>query len=292
MVCGTIPGVFSLGEITHFSWELHKDQNENTTAAPGRCSCLQKFNNCAAWGKILAVLSEKVGYDVYENPYRFSLGFASPLELHASFLGVARRMIALKSLYSAGSHLVSARYPTSAANSWLLFDIIGEVCGVTHVVDSSKCFVRMNMLHRMRPSDIRVVVLVRDVRGIANSARGRSKDPIAAARQWCWFYERVFRTLRNAEADWLLVKYEDLCKGPARERRRVAEFTGINGVRGACRVDTREHHLVAGNRIRYKGRLEIEEKDWRKHLSGDLEARILKIAARLFGEYPALEPSG
>ena len=292
MVCGTIPGVFSLGEITHFSWELYKDQNENTSSTAGRCSCLQKFNACAAWGKILAVLNEKVGYDVYEDPYRFSLGFASPLELHALFLGIARRMIASKFLYSAGSRLVSARYPTSAANSWLLFDTISEVCGVTHVVDSSKIIVRLNMLHRMRPSDIRVVVLVRDVRGIANSAQSRSQDPIAAARQWYWFYERAFRTLRNAKANWLLVKYEDVCKDPAKERRRVAEFAGIDGVQGDCRIDTREHHLVAGNRIRYKGKLEIKEKDWRKHLSDDLEERILKITARLFREYPTLEPSG
>ena len=292
MVCGTIPGVFSLGEITHFSWELYKDQNENATSAAGRCSCLQKFNACAAWSKILNALNKKVGYDVYENPYRFALGFASPLKKHAFFLGTARRAIASKSLYSAGSHLVSARYPTSAANSWLLYDTISEVCGVTHVVDSSKIIVRLNMLHRMRPSDTRVVVLVRDVRGIAGSAQGRSRDPIAAVRQWYWFYERVFRTLRNAQTDWLLVKYEDVCRNPAKERRRVAEFAGIGNVRGACRVDTREHHLVAGNRVRYKGKLEIKETDWRRNVSADLEARVLKIAARLFREYPILEPSG
>ena len=289
MVCGTIPGVFSLGEITHFSWELYKDQNENTTSTAGRCTCLRKFNACAAWSKILVALNKKVGYDVYEDPYRFALGFASPLNKHAFFLGIARRMIASKSLYSAGSRLVSARYPTSAANSWVLFDTISEVCGVTHVVDSSKIIVRLNMLHHMRPSDVRVVVVLRDVRGIAGSALGRSQDPIAAARQWYWLYERAFRMLRNAQIDWLLVKYEDVCKDPARERRRVAEFAGIDGVRSDCRVDTREHHLVAGNRVRYKGKLEIKETDWRRNVSADVEARVLKIAARLFREYPTLE---
>jgi len=292
MVCGTIPGVFSLGEVTHFAWELHKDQKENGTSTAGRCSCLRKFNACTAWAKILAALNEKVGYDVYEDPYRFSVGFASPLEAHAFFLGIARRAISSKSLYSAGSHLVSARYPSSAANSWLLFDTIGEVCGATHVVDSSKIIVRLNMLHRMRPSDTRIVVLVRDVRGVAGSARGRSGDPIAAARKWYWFYERALRTLRNARAEWLLVKYEDVCRDPAKERQRVATFAGIDGVQSTCRVDTREHHLVAGNRVRYKGKLEIKETDWRGHISGDLETRVLKIAARLFREYPILEPSG
>jgi len=291
MVCGTIPGVFSMGEIVHFSWELDKDQNENTNSKAGRCSCLKKYTACEAWGKVLAALSKETNYNVYEDPYRFILGFSSPPKAHDLVVSIARRSIASKSLYSIGSRFVSARYSQSAANSWLLYDTIGNVCGATHVVDSSKCFIRLNLLHSMRPSDTRIVVLVRDVRGIAGSALGRSKDPVAAARQWYWFYRRMFRTLRNAQADWLLVKYEDLCRNPTEERRRIAAFAGIDYVQSTCRIDTREHHLMAGNRMRYKGELEIKETDCRKQLSRDLEQRVLKIAADLFREYPTLKSS-
>ena len=65
IVTGTIPRVFSTGEMTMFPLYIN--------ARGTRCSCGAAFRECPAWKPVVTELSRQVGYDVYENPSRFRM---------------------------------------------------------------------------------------------------------------------------------------------------------------------------------------------------------------------------
>ena len=299
IVCGTVPGVFSMGEIVFLPWELHRDRNESNPCPEGWCSCLKKYSCCPTWTKILAALKDRLGYDVYQNPYRFQIGFLPRRRDHRFEMPgeiIFRHMLfpflQRKSSFSLANRLIAAKYRWTADNSWILFDTIAETYGVTHVVDSTKCPVRMNLLRDIRPSDISVILLVRDVRGVAHSCKKRGKDPVAAARQWTIFYQCTLRILERSKQSYLLIRYEDLARDPLSERQRIATFIGKSNVDGQIDVDTRDHHLVGGNSMRYKGKLQIKpSEDWRDELPANLKQTILQTAEKLFQNYPVLKYS-
>jgi hypothetical protein len=135
----------------------------------------------------------------------------------------------------------------------------------------------------MRPGYVRVLVLVRDVRGVAYSAQKLKMDPVMAAIGWLKQYQRIFRTLKNMKnVQCLLVRYEDLVLDPVKERMRIAGFLGLPEPAGKLEIDTRGMHLVAGNRMRYCGQLKVNpDEEWRDELASDLQDLIGKIGKQL-----------
>ncbi len=72
ILVGTIPGVFSTGECFYFPWQLHRDGGV-CELGQDICSCGKKFSECETWVKVVTTLSQKVGYNVYADPFRFKV---------------------------------------------------------------------------------------------------------------------------------------------------------------------------------------------------------------------------
>ncbi len=73
----------------------------------------------------------------------------------------------------------------------------------------------------------------------------------------------------------ITVLYEELAENPQKIRDNLARFLGINVQNEPVRIDTREHHLVAGNPMRYKGKISIRYDDsWKNVLEGGIKDKI------------------
>ena len=168
-------------------------------------------------------------------------------------------------------------------NNWMMFDTIGHTCDVQYVVDSSKHIYRAKLLHSRRPSDVYVLLLIRDLRGLAYSSIRRGRDPLRTARKFVRQYNRILATVRNMDgAAYTAVGYEQLCADPVGQRRRIAKFLGLEDPGDTLEIDTTKHHLAGGNPMRMKGKIEIKlDESWKENLAPDLQVRIEKIAGKL-----------
>lgn len=79
-VIGSIPGVFSTGEVTYLPWQIYRRTGgdpsvtkEEALAKQDVCSCLNTFRACDTWKTIIDRLSGAVGFDIYEDPFRFKM---------------------------------------------------------------------------------------------------------------------------------------------------------------------------------------------------------------------------
>jgi len=287
ILAGTVPGIFSTGECEWFPWQLYRNGGV-CELGQDVCSCGEKFSECETWVKVVTALSQKVGYDVYGDPFRFKIKIFSNQGYNKDSTFSERLFkascirfmqfyypIYLRNFFS---HL--ARKEVN--NSWFLFDTISEKIGARCIVDSSKDIMRMKFLHEKRPNDVYAVLLIRDILGVSASAVKRGGDPLVEARDWFNLYTRIFRILRKTDNLKIInVLYEELAENPQKIRNKIARFLDINAPKQPVRIDTREHHLVAGNPMRYTGKISIKYDDsWKKVLEGDIIDKINTIKVK------------
>jgi len=296
ILTGTIPGVFSTGECVWFPWQLHRDGGV-CELGQDICSCGKKFSECETWVKVVTTLSQKVGYNVYDDPFHFKITMFHSQRYNgkSTFSEKLLRASCIRFmqfyypffLSKFFSHLVREE----VINSWLLFDTISETIGSKCIVDSSKSITRMKFLHKERPNDVFVAVLIRDILGVAASAAKRGEDPINQAKAWVDYYKRAFRILKKTRnLKFIIVEYEKLAKNPLEIRNKLAKFLELDELQGPVRINTREHHLVAGNPMRYKGLTSIRYDDsWKNIITGDYKDKINKLKVDFVSKLRVLE---
>lgn len=306
-IIGSIPCVFSTGEVTYLPWQIHRRPEgpssvtrEEALAQQNVCSCLRTFRACDTWVQIINRISEAVGFDVYQDPFRFKIAifanqrYVRPREMrwlkllfhHLPLYYIPHRTIeyamkksALAPLAKLSKHLIRNRLK----NNWLLFDTIGEVCGSQYVVDSSKDMLRLQMLHSFRPTDVRVILLVRDICGVAYSEIKRKGNPLMRARQWVSYYNRIMPQLHSIKnVNYHVVLYENLTRDPIGQRRRIAEYLDLPDPGDNIQIDTTKSHLVAGNPMRYRGKIDIKHDNaWQAEINESLRREIRDIGQAL-----------
>ena len=274
LLAGTIPGVFSTGEFTYFSWQIYRNGGM-CPLGQDRCTCGAKFSDCKVWGPVVQSLSQEKGFDIFNSPFSFKTATFKNPEYGKSTTGMERivaacynRLMPLKATRPATS-VLGAFAKESVLNSWMIADTLEKIKSIKYVVDSSKSITRWHLLHSYRPFDTYPIVLMRDLRGVASSALKQKKDPIKAAREWMIYYQNAYYTIRNSHnVSPLFVHYEDLCNRPLLTRNRIARQIGAETSSTLPEIDTRNHHLIAGNPMRYKGPLTIrQDKTWKSSLS-------------------------
>ena len=301
-VMGSIPGVFSTGEVTYLPLQIQRRGADPPTVSQEQareigdvCSCLSCFRTCSVWAPVVRRLSEKSGFDIFQDPLRFKIALLAPHKYvardqkpwtHFARLQLPRFVINTAAQHRALNSVVRVArscMQRTVRNNWLLFDTIAEVMGTKCTVDSSKDLLRFLMLHAHRPSDIRMVFLIRDIRGVALSFLKRKQDPIVFARHWVRYNNRIMSVVNSDERiDYQIVLYEDLARDPVGQRRRLASFLGLPDPGDEIHIDTRERHLVAGNPMKYQGNITIRhDRAWREELDPDVRREIDKISQGL-----------
>ncbi|MCB0977629.1 MAG: sulfotransferase [Acidimicrobiales bacterium] len=200
----------------------------------------------------------------------------------------------------------------SADQLWYLDHVVrvlraaGSCAGPGTVVMDSTKHISTAALVTIDPRlDVRVLHVVRDPRGVANS-RTRAKprpeagnvamstrDPkVTAAR---WVTDNLgFELLARRGVPTLTVRYEDVIADPETQLRRIASFAGVDTspgdfdfVSGRTARFSTPMHSAAGNPMRFDGDvLELrEDTGWRNELSAGQRRAITMITAPLLGRY-------
>jgi hypothetical protein len=268
-VLGAMPGFVNVGELT--------DIYRRDAPRSERCGCGETFASCPFWSK--------VGQRIYGEAEWDSEHLAAVDKLR-SRVTRQRYLPRLLALPLAG-HGFQRSLSDYAKNYSLLYQSIAAEAGATCIVDASKWPGQALALSRAG-LDIRVIHLIRDVRGVAYSfgKQGVRRPQALDQHDVMWRQKAVncatgwnarqltLEVMRRLGVRAVRVRYEDFVSQP---RRTVeAALTGL-GVPysqaqlshlGDDRVTLDASHGIAGNPARFGGG-EItfrSDEAWREHL--------------------------
>lgn len=175
-----------------------------------------------------------------------------------------------------------ARHSLNADDQWHrylsltreLFKAIQTVSGAEAIIDSSKRPNRALALSWIEDVDLRVIHLVRDVRGVACSRiRKTSKRPIDRAISWHRCNRKSNRVRKYlGSTTTMLLRYEDLVADPKTSLGRLSDFTGLDFELISKKLEQgssfRSEHAIAGNRLRMQQTIQLApDTRWRQELS-------------------------
>ncbi|MGI8523661.1 MAG: sulfotransferase [Nocardioides sp.] len=262
---GAVPGAVNAGELNAiFSRVATQDQ---------RCGCGELFSACPFW---TAVGERAFG------------GWSS---VTARMSQLQPRVIRQRHVPSLATGVAGAAY-LRELDEYLdcyrrLYDAVSAVSGADVVVDASKSTAQLFALRRIGGLDLRVLNLVRDSRGVANSwnksgiSKPQSKDgdllgtypPHQLAVLWA-LLQLECSVLAAASPHAARVRYEDLVARPRPTLEQALSSVGLAPAADAL-AHIGEHsvvlepsHGVAGSRTRFTtGRIDLQLDDaWRASL--------------------------
>jgi hypothetical protein len=262
---GAVPGSVNTGELNAiFSRVSSQDQ---------RCGCGEPFSLCPFW--------TSVGDQAFGG-WASVTGRMSQLQPR-----LIRQRHVLRMLTGVASPTYRRELDEYLDVHHRLYRAVSAVSGADVVVDASKSTAQLFALRRTRGLDLRVINLVRDSRGVANSwskagiVKPQSKDgaqmgtyaPHRLAVLWAAL-QLECAVLRAAAPYSARVRYEDLVARPRPTLERALQQVGLPPANGAlAHVGERSVHLtpshgVAGSRTRFTaGRIELSLDDaWRSAL--------------------------
>jgi len=276
---GAYPDVFSCGELGNLLQSMGSTEEY--------CACSERAGECRFWQSVMRQWSRVVPgfsqeeYRMLQHRYERLRSLLFPLN-DLSFNG---RRFARYAEYTRG-----------------LFEAISELSGAGVIVDSSKSPARALALSRVPGLDLRMLHLVRDVRGVAYSLRipyrERPKEgPFANVRRrsnlrfvgtWAlvnYFCERVRRKLAHPI---LFIRYEDYTADPD------IVLTGVASLLGVPRIDyevgaghlLEQGHQIAGNVIRMGPVQKIApDENWRSHFGSFMQKGMYLLVLPLMRRY-------
>jgi hypothetical protein len=285
LVLGNRERALAVGELTKLPDALASDSSQ--------CSCgARPLARCEVWSDVVRRAREAGHGDAPAGLRVTSGGLLDRARMRVvgNAYGAARSPAAAHAaaaLLGAGPRLRRLVRRTLA-----VYDAMPSGGAVELVVDSDKCAWRAKALWAARPEQVRLIYLVRDARGAAASLLSKggghawSRDARQAARYWQWENRRIRRVLRSLPATaWTLLRYEDLCRQPEETLARVMEFLGLTPDPGMAELGRKTHHLLGGNRMRFRGdsRIRLDER-WRTALDARQVAEIENVAGALNAE--------
>ena len=261
-------------------------QRRERTMSTFACSCGLLMETCPFWRTLLEEL-DRTGVEF--SLANFRLGFD---ERKPRWLGRTR----MRSLGSGAAEAVRDRlfrlvpgdehsmYQLGRRNA-VFATAVMAVTGASVFVDASKEQLRARYLRRYVDQGLRVIHLVRDVRGVVDSTLRRGKLGISgteAARRWGRTNEAIMRSVEDLDPERrLLVRYEDLCADLEGTMRRLFTFSGVDPDVDVGRIVAGEQHLI-GNSMRLSGVGEIRlDERWRSSIASHAIEGIIGSAGRV-----------
>jgi hypothetical protein len=235
------------------------------------CSCGKKILECGFWAE--------VAREMRARGNRFSLDrFGTHFRSENYQIDRILRATVRGGLFEEIRRLAIAFVPGCKAERDRILhqnnELIDVVCGIQGggcYLDGSKDPVRLKHFYESGLWDIRVIFLVRDGRGVANSYMNHvGVNMEFAANEWlhkCKEMDRLRRLIPKSKL--LFLKYEDLCRETDEMLNALLVFAGLDADQFQADFGKNTHHIL-GNamRLRSSGEIKLDEK-WRKMLSED-----------------------
>jgi Sulfotransferase family len=270
------PAIASVGE-TAFKRKL-----QGTTGSKLTCTCGASYSDCTFWAEIFRGVAD-AGYELspleWSNDFRYRGWLA-----HRIFSRYSARPV-----HRVVQKTAAALFPAHNARVERVRRVNVEfvrtvlrVTGAQVFFDTSKRAMRLYHLMQIPELDVKVVKLVRDVRGYAWSAKRRGGAVPDAALTWRREQENFEEITRSMPAERvMLLRYEDVCRDPRQWLRQTYEFCGVEPIDPPDFVIPREHHVL-GNSMRRSDTIRIRlDESWRTSLSAEEQDRAISIAGPL-----------
>lgn len=262
MMLGSHSTAESLGELIHLPMDMALNRS---------CACGSAMRDCSLWPQVM----RRTGVDPLTDPYGLNLGYALAKVGDARSTSMLHKLrtrpkIALKYYQLRfGLPLLGALTPgftQGVRNTLAVYDHVRASTGKRVVVDSSKHYVRATALYLAQPDITRVVVLVRDGRGVfySNLKRGFGRD--FSLRAWHSHYKRALELLdkRVPESHRILVHYEDMVADTRGTLTRLCDFLGMAFEPGMLDFRAVVHHNVNGNDMKFTSSSELRlDETWK-----------------------------
>jgi Sulfotransferase family len=155
-------------------------------------------------------------------------------------------------------------------------------------LDSSKDPIRLKYLRRSKSLRIKVISMIRDGRGVMNSAMKRlGCSAEEGATEWVRREQEMRRVTSGMDdANRIMVRYEDLCASPDETLGRVFRFMGLDPADANLDFRNVEHHIL-GNAMRFATSSDIKlDTKWTRELTQeqlDVFERIGGAVNRRYG---------
>ncbi len=290
LLLGSHPLGVSTGEVRRLQGFLLQDRrllSLRDEDYPLICSCGKPIGQCSFWMEVEKTFGASLGETVFKTRQkRIWRSLLMAFYLAWGPAGVrllARAWAPLRQETEIGLNCIR------------LHKAICSVSGASFVVDSSKSIYHYVLLHLAAPELVRLMVLLRDGRAVAYSMvrgsrakhwkQGGMPPFLQAAKQWSTTTRGILLLSRRTPSSHrMLVKYEDLCRDPAKILEEVAKRWGFPPWEHGFQETRGQTHIIGGSpSIRFEGSassIELDE-SWKQALSpGELEA-FERVAGRL-----------
>jgi len=163
-----------------------------------------------------------------------------------------------------------------------LYRRIAKHAGKELIVDLSKSRV-WRLTRWWRNDDVGYIFLARDTRGVMGSAARRGRDLGTQLRRHRKWMNRYSRYIKRKKENGLLVRYEDFCRQPESELRRICTFVGLDFEAAMLEPAAKQHHFIHSSMSPYlKGTNEIRlDERWREDLSPYWIAEVERTMKRI-----------
>lgn len=248
----------------------------------GLCSCGSAVEACSFWQRVrLQMRLDGVSDDpaVFDTNYRLREAKFVDRTLRAEFRGPLLEAVR-DVVLSCSPAWAAVERRISRLNEALIRAVVG-LRQARVFVDSSKEPHRLKFLMRIPAIHVRVIQLVRDGRGVAASYVRKNNWPVFQAvdewRRSLRSQEHMLRRFRPGAV--LRVRYEDFCRNPDEELRRVLHFVGVDPDEWAADSDRPVH--ILGNRMRMQpiGEIKLDEK-WKRELTAEQLREFERLGGR------------
>ncbi|MCX5769057.1 MAG: sulfotransferase [Candidatus Hydrogenedentes bacterium] len=249
-----------------------------------QCSCGAALHACPAYREI----EERVSHPLFELD-RFKFGhrlLSIPPTLRQRLLFGSLRNTPAETLRDwAREHLPWARavaWEKRAVYAGFVKAVAG-LFGAGIVADSSKNPMNIPFLTGADGIRLSVIHLVRHPAACVFSAINRSPHGVAAAAAyWARNFKTVERVLARApRADWMRLRYEDVCVEPEAACRALCEWIGVPFDPAMLRFRQADHHIY-GNPMRLTDVAEIRlDTRWHAGLSEEQLRLVESITGSL-----------
>lgn len=290
LLCGSLNNVFSMGEMHFLSWQLL--QGPTPEDPQTYCSCGKGFSECVFWSKVLERINEENQVNVFDKPRDYDFSLNRDIERYKKNLPkkILCKLLQLGLKYKLMmpfAYLSYICFLPSVKRNWDLFDKVADESNSEYLVDSSKNPLRFWLLRKYRPQDIKLIILIRDLKGVASSSHNGLNQKIIdqRAKSWLRFYQEKIPkiTIDMEKTACLSIKYEEICQSPNLIRSKIAGFLHEDCHDSIDYISPYKYHTVQGNPMRLqKNDVTIRyDERWKKRLTEKQISDLELIASKL-----------
>jgi hypothetical protein len=238
---------------------------------PRRCGCGERFLDCGFWQKVRAIAPGANDDFPAARPEVLPWASVNQAATLAAGLSAIRMRTRL-------------RFEPFSATYERYLAVCAEHRDFHTFVDGYKSVSRYVALKSGGFPVNGVVHVVRDPRAFAASEQRKGGDAVVAAKQWARLHRGIERTVRFTSERVYRLKYEDLCRDPHAELKRLQAWLGLSPEPLLRRVGPDVHWIGSGSMRKFNGEVYFKEK-WIEELSPEQKSRIEGLTGPLAQRY-------